>query len=184
MRTQLTRSDGAGSGGAPSGRARIGRGAATAVAVLGMLAASLATATAAAAEPSNGLVINEVYGGGGNSGAAYTNDFIEVANCGISAVDLTGWSVQYHSKAATGTWQTTPLSGSIAPGARYVVAEAKGNGGTSPLPQADASGTIAMSATDGTVALVSNSAALTCADAASCETRGVAAIRPSGDTPR
>ena len=26
------------------------------------------------------VVINEVYGGGGNSGATYTNDFIEILN--------------------------------------------------------------------------------------------------------
>ncbi|GAB3609499.1 hypothetical protein GCM10027414_16240 [Humibacter ginsengiterrae] len=151
---------------------RVGRGAAVAAAALGMLAGTL-TATAAQAAPSTSIVINEVYGGGGNAGSTYTNDFIELTNRGSAAVDLAGWSVQYHSKSATGTWQVTDLSGSIAPGAFYVVAEAKGNGGTTPLPQQDVAGSITMSATDGTVALVSGSTPLTCADSASCGTASV-----------
>ncbi|MGN6125702.1 MAG: lamin tail domain-containing protein, partial [Humibacter sp.] len=152
---------------------RATRGAAVAVAVLGVISGSLAVTTAAQAQPSSTVVVNEVYGGGGNSGSTYTNDFVELTNRGSSAVDLTGWSVQYHAKAATGTWQVTQLAGSIAPGAFYVVAEAKGTGGTTPLPQTDASGSIAMSATDGTVALVSGTTALTCSDPASCEAASV-----------
>ena len=59
------------------------------------------------------VVISQSYGGGGNSGATYKNDFIELRNNGTVAVDLSGWSVQYAS--ATGsTWQVTALSGSIA----------------------------------------------------------------------
>ena len=42
-----------------------------------------------------GLVISEVYGGGGNSGATYTNDFIELYNPTASAVPLDGYTVQY-----------------------------------------------------------------------------------------
>jgi uncharacterized protein len=127
----------------------------------------------ASATPAASVVINEVYGGGGNSGATYTNDFVELANRGSAAVDLTGWSVQYHSGGATGTWQVTQLTGSIAPGAFYLVAEAKGAGGTQPLPDAQAGGTIALSATAGTVALVSTTTALTCTDSASCQSASV-----------
>ena len=43
------------------------------------------------------IVISQVYGGGGNSGATYTNDFIELFNRGASPVSLVGWSVQYAS---------------------------------------------------------------------------------------
>jgi hypothetical protein len=43
---------------------------------------------------STSVVISQVYGGGGNSGATLKNDFIELFNLGTSAVDLTGWSVQ------------------------------------------------------------------------------------------
>jgi predicted extracellular nuclease len=140
---------------------------------LAALAGGLLTPLAATAAVSEGLVVNEVYGGGGNSGSTYTNDFVEIANRGTTAVDLSGYTVQYHSGSATGTWQLTKLAGSIAPGALYLVAEAKGAGGTTPLPTPGATGTIAMSATAGTVALVNGQSALTCADSASC---GAAAV--------
>lgn len=143
-----------------------------AVAAFALLGGALAASPATAA-PSNGLVINEVYGGGGNSGSTYTNDFVELANRGSAPVDLSAYSVQYHSKAATGAWQLTPLTGTLAPGAYYLVAEGKGSGGTTPLPAPGATGTIAMSATDGTVALVSSQTALTCVDASSCSAAAV-----------
>src|SRR5205085_958317 len=60
----------------------------------------------------------------------------------------------YTSTAGT-TWQVTALSGTIQPGKYYLVQEAVGAGGTVNLPTPDASGTIAMSATGGKVALVS-----------------------------
>jgi DNA/RNA endonuclease G (NUC1) len=105
------------------------------------------------------VVISQVYGGGGNSGATYTHDFVELFNRGSETVAITGWSVQYAS--ATGsTWAVTPLSGSIAPGHYYLVQQAQGAGGTTPLPTPDAAGTTAMAATNGKVALVSSTAAL------------------------
>jgi hypothetical protein len=111
------------------------------------------------------IVISQVYGGGGNSGATYKSDFIELFNRSASSVDVTGWSVQYSSAGGT-TWQTTTLSGSIAPGHYYLIQEATGSGGTTSLPTPDASGSIAMSATTAKVALVRNSTALTsCTDA-------------------
>ncbi len=99
------------------------------------------------------IVISQIYGGGGNSGATYTNDFIELFNRGTSAVSITGWSVQYASASGT-TWQTTQLNGVLQPGQYYLVQEAAGAGGTTPLPTPDAVGSIAMSATSGKVAVV------------------------------
>ncbi len=107
------------------------------------------------------VVISQIYGGGGNSGATYTHDFIELVNRGPVTVDLTGWSVQYAS-ASGSTWQVTVLSGSIAPGQRYLVQQAAGAAGTTPLPTPDVSGTISMSASSGKVALVTRTTALTC----------------------
>lgn len=104
---------------------------------------------------STSIVISQVYGGGGNAGATYTNDFIELYNRGASAVDVSTWSVQYASSAGT-SWARTNLAGSIAPGQYYLVQQAAGAGGTTPLPTPDATGSIAMSATAGKVALVSN----------------------------
>ncbi len=108
------------------------------------------------------VVISQVYGGGGNAGSTYTNDFIELFNRGSAPVSLNGWSVQYNSATGTGTWQVTNLSNvTLQPGQYYLVQEAVGAGGTTPLPTPDATGTIAMSATAGKVALVNNTTALT-----------------------
>lgn len=107
----------------------------------------------------NGQVISQVYGGGGNAGATYTNDFIEIFNSTANPVDVTGWSVQYASSSGT-SWQITPLAGTIPAGGYYLVQEAQGSGGTTPLPIPDATGTIALSGTNGKVALVNSTTAL------------------------
>lgn len=134
--------------------------------------------TAVAAPEANDLRISQVYGGGGNSGATYTHDFIEIFNSGSSSVSLAGWSVQYAS--ATGTsWQVTNLSGSIAPGGYYLIQQAAGSGGTTPLPTPNATGNIAMSATAGKVALVNTTTALSGA----CPTAGVIDFVGFGTTP-
>src|SRR5438552_12760005 len=69
----------------------------------------------AAPKVSTTIVISQVYGGGGNTGATYKNDFIELFNRGATPVTVTGWSVQYASAAGT-TWVTTTITGTIAPG--------------------------------------------------------------------
>lgn len=117
---------------------------------------ALATDVSGGLDPQ--IVVSQVYGGGGNSGATLTNDFIELHNRGGTAVSLGGWTVQYASANGT-TWQKTDLTGNIAAGGYYLVQEAKGSGGSVPLAP-DATGTIAMSATSGKVALVSGSTAL------------------------
>ena len=146
---------------------------AVAIAGVAVAVAILGGAAPGSAAPSSGIVINEVYGGGGNAGATYTNDFIELTNRSNAPVTVDGWSVQYHSAGATGAWQVTPLSGTIAPGGRYLIAEAQGTGGTQPLPTPQATGTIAMAATAGTVAVVNTTTALTCADSAACQSASV-----------
>jgi uncharacterized protein len=132
--------------------------------------AALLIVPGAAATVSPDVVVNEVYGGGGNSGATLKNDFIELYNAGTAAVSLGSWSVQYISAApgATTTWQVTDLTGSIAPGGYYLVAEAAGAGGTTSLPTPDATGVINLSGTSGTVALDTSQTALTCKTAADC----------------
>src|SRR5437588_6675285 len=88
---------------------------------------------------STGVVISQVYGGGGNSGATLKNDFIELFNRGATAVNVTGWSVQYAPATGTTTWSTTNLVGvTIQPGQYYLVQEAAGTGGTTNLPTPDA----------------------------------------------
>jgi hypothetical protein len=118
----------------------------------------LASLTASA---QTSLVISQVYGGGGNSGATYKNDFVELYNPTASAISTSGYSVQYAS--ATGSsWQVTTLTAAtIQPGHYYLVQEAAGAGGTTALPTADTTGSINMSATVGKVALVASTTALT-----------------------
>jgi hypothetical protein len=105
------------------------------------------------------LVISQAYGGGGNSGAIWKNDFVELLNTGITSVNITGWTVQY--AAATGiTWTATPLTGVLGPGQYLLVQQAAGAGGTTSLPTPDIVGSTAMSATAGKVALVSDAVTL------------------------
>jgi DNA/RNA endonuclease G (NUC1) len=107
------------------------------------------------------VTISQLCGGGGNSGATYNHDYVELYNPHSTPFDLTGWSVQYGS--ATGsTWQVQPLGGTIAPGEYYLVGLATNNSsvGTA-LPPANVNGDINMSASTGKIALVNNFDALT-----------------------
>jgi DNA/RNA endonuclease G (NUC1)/fibronectin type 3 domain-containing protein len=117
------------------------------------------SATPSAPGAGGGIVISQVYGGGGNAGSVYKNDFVELFNAGSSTVSVAGWSVQYTSAAGT-TWQVTNLSGSIAAGHYYLVQESAGTGGTTALPTPEATGAILMSATAGKIALVNSTTAL------------------------
>jgi uncharacterized protein len=145
-----------------SGRASGRRRRATCIASAALLgSALLGTGVAlgpAANAVSTDVVISEVYGGGGNSGATYTNDFVELYNLGDSALDLTGWTVQYFSASGTTAASTTALTGTLAPGTSYLVQMSAGAGGTTPLPAPDATGTAAMSASSGRVDLLHGTA--------------------------
>lgn len=129
--------------------------------MLAVLAAAGLLAIAGPAAAAGAIVISQVYGGGGNSGATLKNDFIELFNRSNSAVSLNGWSVQYGSSGGS-TWAVTLLGNiTLQPGQYYLVQEAQGAGGTTPLPTPDSVGTIGMSGTAGKVALVADMVALT-----------------------
>src|SRR5690242_12909508 len=89
----------------------------------------------------SGVVISQVYGGGGNSGATLKNDFVEIFNAGGAPIAVDGWSIQYASATGT-TWDRTLLNGTLQPGQYYLVQEGQGNAGTSSLPTPDAVGGI------------------------------------------
>jgi predicted extracellular nuclease len=125
---------------------------------------------AAAGQPralSNGLVVSQVYGGGGNSGATYTNDYVEIFNRSGSAISLNGLSLQYASATGTGnfgatTSQLVVLPNALVPGGGYFLVQLFGGATGAALPAADASGTINMSGTAGKVALVNGTSSLGC----------------------
>jgi hypothetical protein len=109
------------------------------------------------------LVISQVYAGGGNTGAQYTNDFVEIYNHGATSVNFatTPYSVQYAAATSTTGFSKVDLtSGSLAPG-QYFLIQLGGGANGAPLPTPDATGTIAMAATAGKVALVAGTTALT-----------------------
>ncbi|MET3134898.1 putative extracellular nuclease [Oxalobacteraceae bacterium GrIS 1.11] len=124
------------------------------------LIAALMAGLSAPALAASDVVISQVYGGGGNSGALYKNDFIEIFNRGARAVDLGNWSVQYAS-AAGASWSVTPLPNvTLEPGQYLLVQEAKGAGGSAELPTPDASGALALSSSSGKVLLSNGKSAL------------------------
>lgn len=123
------------------------------------------------------VVISQVYGGGGNAGATYSNDFIELFNAGTTAQSLAGWSVQYTSAngpaaAPNNNWFMTPLpSFTLQPGQYFLIQQAAGSTPSTALPTPDVDGItaattgsngvavttgIAMSGSNGKVILVSS----------------------------
>ncbi|WP_411553794.1 5'-nucleotidase C-terminal domain-containing protein [Paenibacillus lautus] len=99
------------------------------------------------------VVISQVYGGGGNSGASFTHDFIELFNPTSSPVDLTGWKVRYAS-ASTGAFNnTTSLTGTIEPYAYYLIQNSGGTTGAI-LPTPDFQGSLSLGGSNGIVDLV------------------------------
>lgn len=113
------------------------------------------------------VVISQVYGGGGNSGAPLSNDYVELFNRGSEPVDLAGWSVQYASAAGTGAFgasaaQLTVLSGVLAPGQYFLIQEAGGATGAALTPDLVDPDPINLSGSAGKVALVNSTSSLGC----------------------
>jgi endonuclease G len=115
-----------------------------------------------AARPPSDVVISQIYGGGGNSGATYRNDFVELYNRGAGPVDLTGWSFQYSPAASNGQpFLVQPIGGSIGAGQYYLIQLASGGNVGSLLPvDANIIGNINISSTSGKVAIVNSFDAL------------------------
>ena len=79
------------------------------------------------------LVISQIYGGGGatSSNPLYSNDWVQLYNDGTTAIDLTGYSLQYASATNTTTFgssNTQYLSGTIGANGYFLVQEGRGAG--------------------------------------------------------
>ena len=131
---------------------------------MALVATPLALTAPASANPAGtGLVISEVYGAGGNTGAAWKTDYVELYNPTGASIDVSNMSVQYRSK--TGISDPTgviTLKGSVPAGGYYLVGGASGANGAALPQKPNASNTgVNLSGTDGTVFLANQKAALT-----------------------
>ena len=109
------------------------------------------------------VVISQVYAGGGNAGAQYLNDFVEIFNRTGSVIDISNWSIQ--TATATGTtWTVIPLCPvspcTIGPNKYYLVRLGSGGVNGAALPTPDATGSTNFAVTGGKAALVSNTTPL------------------------
>jgi predicted extracellular nuclease len=130
---------------------------------LTVLAALIAGLSASAMAAPGNVVISQVYGAGGNTGATWTKDFIELFNRSGADVSLGGMSVQYQSATGT-TWQASALPNvTLKPGQYFLYTGASGSVGTDP-GTGDATGGLNLSGTTGKVALASIATAMTTAD--------------------
>jgi hypothetical protein len=136
--------------------------------ILLTLLAVFVSAASARGSGTGSVVVAELFASGGNTGASYTNDYVELVNRGSGAVAVGSWTLQYASAGGT-TWQTTALAGSIPAGGHYLVQLASGGTNGSALSTPDATGTSNLAMTGGKVAVVRSGTALTCgASAGSC----------------
>ncbi|MGW8391240.1 ExeM/NucH family extracellular endonuclease [Pseudoduganella sp. HUAS MS19] len=122
------------------------------------LAALLACQPAFAAD----VVISQMYGAGGNSGATLRYDYVELFNRSNSAVAVGGWTIQYASASGT-SWGRAelPAGTSIDPGKYFLVKLASSNTAVGTDIAADFfNGSVNMSGASGKVALVNNNTAL------------------------
>ena len=141
-------------------RGRIGALAVTCVAALSL--GSLAAAPAVADPTGTGVVINEAYLSGGSAGAAFKNKFVELYNPTSAPITLDGMSLQYRSATGSGAFNgVAPLTGVIPAGGYYLVQGNSNGTNGAELPAPDAVSTLTPSGTNGTLALVEGTAAVT-----------------------
>lgn len=111
------------------------------------------------------IVISEIYGGGGNTGAVLQNDFVELFNNGTTAVDVSAYSIQYAGATGTTTFAVIPLSTAtdtlIEPGTFFLIQLGTSGAVGTVNPTANVVAGNNISATAGKVALVNNTTQLT-----------------------
>jgi hypothetical protein len=136
--------------------------------VTASLGSSTSSATITATAAAGHLVISQIYGGGGNSGATYRNDYVELFNPTSATLSTQGTSLQYASAAGTfnqmNVFALPTLS--IPPGGYALVQLFSQAAVGATLPTPDAMGTLNLSATAGKIALVNSTTPLpSCTDA-------------------
>ncbi|MFZ5520806.1 MAG: ExeM/NucH family extracellular endonuclease [Pseudomonadota bacterium] len=150
---------------------------------LSVAVAALCATASAASWAAGGVVISQVFAGGGNAGAPYQRDYVELFNAGSTPVSLGGMSVQYASGTGTGFFSAnSPVAlanVTLQPGQFFLLALASGsNGAALTADQVIAASQPNLSASGGKVALVSGTAGLQCngSTAQPCTTAQLAQI--------
>ncbi|WP_416958045.1 ExeM/NucH family extracellular endonuclease [Nocardioides sp. T5] len=132
---------------------------------LGLITAGLAALPSPAqANPAGtALVINEVYGGGGNNNADLNADYVELYNPTAASISLSGLSIQYRSATGSAaTNGTAALTGSVPAGKTFLIqtSTAGSNGSAIPAPDVTVTG-VNMGASAGQVFLVDGTTSIT-----------------------
>ncbi|HMF58369.1 MAG TPA: DUF4214 domain-containing protein [Pyrinomonadaceae bacterium] len=165
----------------PRRRAKLSGAIVLLIALLALAAYNIKPTTSVRAfngAPSKIVEIFEVYPGGGNASATYTNDYVQLVNVSQSSVDISGWSIQYQSSAAT-TWtivnicsSTTPGTCVLASGRNYLIQLASGgaNGVALPVAANITNGSLNMAAAQAKLALVNSTTTLPATSAGNCST--------------
>lgn len=121
------------------------------------------------------IVINEIYGGGGNSGSSLKNDYIILKNIGSEISSLNGATIQYASASGNFNQYHTLPNIVLNPGQSFLIQEGTSGGGATDLPTPDFIATdilnfdgspnssfgLQIATNSGKVALVNNSTQIT-----------------------
>jgi len=138
---------------------------------IALLALGLVVATSAFA--SNAVRISQAYGGGGNSGAYYKYDYVELFNSSSTPVNISGWTIQYASATSTlfggsSNFYVQFPTGATIPACGYYLIQLAAGASTTALPlpvTPDATGNIAVSGTAFKIGLATSGTTTTCATA-------------------
>ena len=108
------------------------------------------------------VVISQIYTAGGNSGANYNADYVELFNLSSANVSLSGYAIQYISAAGTsGVVIALPAGVTLLPGQRYLISATPGATGAALPNTADyTASTLAAGAAAGRIYLTSSTVAL------------------------
>lgn len=83
------------------------------------------------------IVISEIYGGGGDAGSSFRNDYVILKNIGPENAVLKGATLQYVSFADNSTQYHLLPEINLMPGQTFLIQEGSGGGGVSDLPAPD-----------------------------------------------
>lgn len=81
------------------------------------------------AQNNSHAIISQIYGAGGNTGAALNADYVEIFNPTGSTLTLNNYSIQYASASGTtiATVTVLPATITLAPGQYYLIAATPGS---------------------------------------------------------